>query len=161
MRDIGITWDSAAMEGVIAFNTANNDLVMDDGLVTSAIISLFTDARAHDDDVLPDILSPVEDRDLRGWWGDETSEKENDSVGSRLWLLERAKITAETLQRAKRYAREALQWMIDEGAAAKIETFAERGGDLGDQLWLGVSIIKSTGEEKTFKFNLAWEATVS
>lgn len=161
MRDIGITWNTTAMEGLIAFSIANNDLIMDDGLVTSAIISLFTDARARDDDVLPDSLSPVENRDLRGWWGDETSEKKGDSVGSRLWLLERSKVTAEVLQQAKAYAKDALQWMIDEGAAAKIEVVAERGGVRGDQLWLGVSIIKSTGEEKTFKFNLAWEETVS
>ena len=45
------------------------DLQGDDGLMTAVIISLFTDARAHDDDPLPDERVGVSS-DRRGWWGD-------------------------------------------------------------------------------------------
>ena len=43
------------------------DLQGDDGLMTAVIISLFTDARAHDDDPLPDERVGVSS-DRRGWW---------------------------------------------------------------------------------------------
>jgi phage gp46-like protein len=125
MKDIQLRWSTEGMEGVVAFDPETNDLVQDDGLGTAVIISLFTDARAREDDVLPGNLTPGTFQDRRGWWGDLTSEKENDSVGSRLWLLERSKDIEEMLPQVKRLSEEALQWMIDEGIAAKIEVTVE------------------------------------
>jgi phage gp46-like protein len=52
----------------------------------------------------------------------------NDRIGSRLWLLARAKLTLTTVQRAQDYAEEALQWLIDDGVAARIAVRAERQG---------------------------------
>lgn len=46
--------------------------------------------------------------------------------GSRLHLLQRAKDTAQTAQRAVGYAKEALQWMIDTGKAKSVEVYAQR-----------------------------------
>lgn len=70
------------------------DLQGDDGLMTAVIISLFTDARAHDDDPLPDERVGVSS-DRRGWWGDclpdAQGEQTLESIGSRLWLLWREK----------------------------------------------------------------------
>lgn len=156
MKDIAITWDATAMEGVISFDTAINDLTTDEGLTTAVFISLFTDARAEDDDPIPDERDGV--KDLRGWWADSTSEKEGDSVGSRLWLLERSKVTQEVLEQAKLYAAEALQWMVDEGIASKVETSAEVGGPNEDRLYIGVVIYRASGESISFKFDSAWEA---
>ena len=66
-------------------------------LVRAVIISLFTWRRARPDDDLPG--------DLRmGWWGDSVPEIPNDRIGSRLWLLSRAKLTVETVARAREYA---------------------------------------------------------
>ena len=165
MSDVAITWDRDAMEGVIAFDAATNDLVADEGLSTAVLISLFTDARAKDDDVLPEALFSNEDfPDLRGWWGDATSDRLNDSVGSRLYLLSRSKSTTENLRFAERYAKEALQWMVDEGIAAKIECVAEAsaspGGGGMDLLLLEVRIYKKTGVTLSYKYELLWEGTV-
>lgn len=54
----------------------------------------------------------------------------NTSFGSRLYLLERAKDTAQTAQRAIGYAKEALQWMIDEGKARSVNVYAGREKNL-------------------------------
>lgn len=92
-------------------------------LVRAVLISLFTWRRANADDTLPD---PKGFR--MGWWGDSYPAVANDRIGSRLWLLARAKLTLTTVQRAQDYAEEALQWLIDDGAAARIAVRAERQG---------------------------------
>ena len=94
-----------------------------DPLVRAVIISLFTWRRAHDDDVLPNTgISRM------GWWGDSFPPVANDKIGSRLWLLARAKLTDSTAQQAQDYAEEALQWLIDDGVAARVDVSATRRG---------------------------------
>ena len=94
-----------------------------DPLVRAVIISLFTWRRAHDDDVLPNAgMSRM------GWWGDSFPPVANDRVGSRLWLLARSKLTDSTAQQAQDYAEEALQWLIDDGVAARVDVSATRRG---------------------------------
>jgi phage gp46-like protein len=101
------------------------DLETDDGPHTAVLLSLFTDALAHDDDVLPDI---DQQGSRRGWWAD--TDAPEGPLGSRLWLLVREKETEDVRLRAEFYAREALQWMIDDEFADRIDvtaTWAERG----------------------------------
>lgn len=162
LRDVKISWDTNAMEGTIEFRGIINDLKEDAGLSTAVLISLFTDARAREDDELPDVLLPEDFPNRRGWWGDSTSERDNDSVGSRLWLLDRSKDINENLRLAEEYAEESLQWMIDEGIAAKVKCVAEsivRLGE-GNVLALDVQITKATNETLSFKFETLWEETV-
>lgn len=151
--DILISWDGDLMEGDFLFS--ENDLESEDGLFTAALISLFTDRRAYDDDVLPD---PQSD-DRRGWWGDLAStEVDGDQIGSRLWLLERSKVLPEILTRAEEYAREALEWMVEDGIAAKVEVFAERQGSVeAPVLALKVEIYKVDGQVEAMEFSTQWE----
>ena len=107
------------------------DLAPDDGLETAVILSLFTDRRARPDDPLPD------GSDRRGWWADAypraSARAGQDPIGSRLWLLEREKDTREVVNRARDYAEEALQWLVDDGIAERIEVMAgwvEQSGEL-------------------------------
>lgn len=165
MEDVAITWDRDLMQGIIKFNSDTNDLDKDVGLSTAVLVSLFTDARAKDDDPLPDVVLPEDFPDRRGWWADSTSERANDSVGSRLWLLSRSRSTTENLRLAEQYAKEALQWMIDEGIAAEVDCAAEAssspGGGGMDLLLLDIKIIKKTGEELSYQFESLWEGTVT
>ena len=154
-KDIAIAWDSDLMEGDFVFDSEIQDLESDEGLETAVIISLFTDRRAKDDDILPDPDNP----DLRGWWGDLVSGIEGDQVGTRLWLLNREKTEENVLTRAKQYIEEALAWLLEENVAAKIVVNAERQGIVGtDRLALGVEIHKEDGNKKTFNFELQWDA---
>ena len=79
-------------------------------------LSLFTDARAEDDDVLPDSEGDPVYRG--GVWFDTFTK---DKLGSRLWLLARSPINSTTLLQAKGYAMEALAWMITDGFVARID----------------------------------------
>lgn len=154
--EIKITWDTDLAEGDFLFT--DNDLDEEKGLTTSVIISLFTDARANDDDILPDPQST----DRRGWWGDTYPEIDNDKTGSRLWLLEREKTTEETLTRAKQYADEALAWMLEDSVVSKINVTAERAGTvLQPILALLVKIFRTNGDPILLKFQGLWEAQES
>lgn len=153
--DIQISWNEKLMTGDVEVDSG--DLISEDGLETAVLISLFTDRRARDDDTLPDLDSD----DKRGWWGDLANpDVEGDQIGSRLWLLQRAKTTQEVLVRAEGYVKEALQWMIDDGIAVKIDVDAERQiRDGGDMLAFKVMIYKKSGVAESVKFEYQWEGT--
>ena len=119
-----------------------------DDLPRAVLISLFTWRRANPDDDLPN-------GEKQGWWGDTYPEQTSDRIGSRLWLLSRAKLTMETVARAKEYAEESLAWIIEDGAAASIAVVSERQGL--DQLALGITITRGDNTKLDIRFTNAWE----
>lgn len=103
VRDLGrADW---AMDGLVLLEGSD--------LETAIIISLFTDREANPDDVISDGT-----RDPRGWIGDVDQPYK---VGSRMWLLDRAKQTTETLRRANDYIAEALQWLVADRVVARFD----------------------------------------
>lgn len=128
-------------------------LIEDDGLQTAVIISLFTDRRANDDDVLPGDAS-----DKRGWWADAFPIVPDDRIGSRLWLLNREKQLQSVLNRAQEYAQEALQWMLDDGIAGSVICTAQvvRQGLLG----LSIAITPPAANTPNhYRFDILWSNT--
>lgn len=117
-------------------------------LVRAVVISLFTWRRANPDDPLP-----AERR--QGWWGDTFPTAPRDRIGSRLWLLSRSKLLPETVQRGREYCQEALQWLVDDGVASRVEVEAERQGL--DRLAIACRVFKSDGTlAADIRFNDAW-----
>jgi phage gp46-like protein len=145
MPDISTLWSPGAAAG--GWAVAGADLAAGTDLETPVLISLFTDRRADADDTVPD---PSGDR--RGWWGDALFAR---PLGSRLWLLERAKRTEAVRLAAEGYILEALQWLIDDGIAAAVEASAEWRGA---QLLAAVSITQPDGTSTTFNYAWAWGA---
>ncbi|MGO2354630.1 MAG: phage GP46 family protein [Marinomonas foliarum] len=86
-------------------------------------ISLFTDARASDDDALPD-----DSNDRRGYWGD-IDLPEGVSLGSKLWTLDRSKIIPDTLNTMHDIVTDAVQWLIDDEHLLAINVTVERDTD--------------------------------
>ncbi|WCT72046.1 phage GP46 family protein [Sphingomonas naphthae] len=147
MTDIALTWRDALMEADIALDGAR--LATDDGLLTAILISLFTDAPARPDDVLP------AEGARGGWWGDAVPAQAGDVIGSRLWLLSRAKRLADVAVVARGYAEEALKWLLDDGvvAAIAVETAAA-----GDVLAIGVTVTRPAGGGRQ-RYDFTWSAT--
>ncbi|MBI1214559.1 MAG: hypothetical protein GC185_01915 [Alphaproteobacteria bacterium] len=105
--------------------TSGGAIAQDDTLTTAIIVSLLTDRRANADDALPTAPRPGPlPPDRRGWCGDALAEIEGDRIGSRLWLLARAKPVEETRLLAIDYAQEAMAWMIEDGLATQIDVSA-------------------------------------
>lgn len=103
----------------------------EDRLVQSLVISLFSWRKSNEDD-------GVQAPNRQGWWADSFSE--NDLIGSRLWLLQREKITDEVIARTEEYVNEALQWMIDDAVVQRFEVNVER--DSMDRINLSIDLYK-------------------
>lgn len=114
-------------------------------LPRAVIISLFSWRRANPDDNAP---VPM------GWWGDTYPTVTGDRIGSRLWLLGREKIINNTLNRARDYAIEALQWLIDDGVAARVEVSAVRSSM--DEALLTIDIYQRDGSSWNMRFDEFW-----
>ncbi len=148
--DIKIRFDNALAIG--DFSLLNGDLEREEGLETAVLISLYTDARASEDD------SPDDPSDLRGWIGDLLPIR-SDKIGSKLWLLDRSKATQENANKAKEYTKQALQWMIDDGVASVIDvTSSIIGYEETKKLVLDIAIYKNNDKILGIKFNDLWEA---
>jgi phage gp46-like protein len=117
-------------------------------LTRAVIISLFTWRRAATDD-------PVDDEELFGWWGDSYPAIADDRIGSRLWLLRRVKLTAQTQRDAEFYAREALQWLLDDGHVIGLEVSSEQV-DL-NRLNLLTTLTVSSGARLNINPSSAWQ----
>jgi phage gp46-like protein len=135
-----------------SFLTGDNpgDFACGQGLRTQVIICLLTDARVE--------ASELRDGDEnRGWIGDTYDLVGNEKpIGSKLWLLRRSSLYDGIELDAARYAREALQTLIDQGAAARAETSAvvDRARN---RLELSVALYGRDGS-RTYqeKFALLW-----
>jgi len=122
----------------------NGDLATDEGLVTPALVSLFTDARkARTSQGAPEL------QDLRGWWGEDAG----DPFGSLLWTLAREKITDAALERARTAAHDGLLWLVREGIASSVVVRASRVGR--DVIGLDVELRRAPSSA----WAPLWEAT--
>ncbi|OZY61889.1 phage GP46 family protein [Pseudomonas fragi] len=122
-------------------------MTREDLLRRSVTISLFTWRRAGPDDV-------VDDSDRKGWWGDSVPSVAGDKIGSRLWLLQRRTLVADTLKDAEAYAEEALAWLIDDGVVTSVTVTAERQGN--DRMNLRVMLNERNGETLELNFEDTW-----
>ncbi|KJF76123.1 hypothetical protein UA45_20270 [Morganella morganii] len=102
MCDIALKWQINNADIAVE----NADIVLDLSPGTLVIISLFTDRRALDSDVLPDGGT-----DRRGWWGDSYQQTPS-AAGYGCFP---GKQMSSVLHRAKFYAEEALAWMTEDG----------------------------------------------
>lgn len=122
---------------------------VDDALTRSVLICLFTDKRVETEDL------PYQTDTNGGWWGDvlplssETA-GDNYSWGSRLWLLERAKIDAVTAQDIDGMIREALTPLLNAGIIDDVSIAVSRSDD--ESASFELTVFKHSGQSETFVF---------
>ncbi|MEB0312149.1 phage GP46 family protein [Pseudomonas sp. 10B1] len=109
MSDISTVWNIDT--GMGDWSVSGGALASGDDLETAVLISVFSDRLAGDDDVLPDGST-----DRRGFWGDDDV-----PLGSKLWLLDRSRLTTDVANTAKIYIEESLKWIIDDGVASSVK----------------------------------------
>jgi len=117
-----------------------------DMLTRSVVISFFTWRRAEPDD---NADQPM------GWWGDTWPAVQNDRYGSRLWLLQRSKLTNQLLPTVRGYIKECLQWMLDDDVASRIDIDVRRTGIT--ELSCSVTLWRRDGPV-TISFSDLWSA---
>jgi phage gp46-like protein len=108
--------------------------------------SLFTWRRARDGDDVTDGASRM------GWLMDA-------NFGSRLYLLARAKVTAQTLVDARQYAEEALAWLVTDGIASAVTVTTERAASPGPGMSgvaIEIAVTRPREPESRVRYDLAW-----
>jgi phage gp46-like protein len=140
-----IVWKDA--EG-LDIEISSGAIQQDDGLASLVYLCLFTDARAAADDELPNGST-----DKRGWPGDTYLDT---AWGSRLWLLDREKLTNDTKNKAVNYAIEALNKLKDAGYIKSV-TVAGSIPQL-NTLVLNITLTKPNGTPESLTVSSRWSA---
>lgn len=149
--DIRITFD--VNEQFIDMILADRDVERDDGLETAVLITLLTDKHADLGDPLPD------DSGYRGgWFGDSLPVVPDYQMGTKLWLLQRAKTVTEIPAIAKEYLLDGFKWMVEDGIVKSVDVTVERRRDLRTTLAFTLSFVKPEGTTIFYKFYYNWEA---
>jgi phage gp46-like protein len=143
--DLALVYDPAAKHADCEIGD-DGDLLFDETPITPMLISLGSDRRALDDDILP----TGEDFFSRGSGGygarrgavGDILDGEARRCGSRLWLLDREKQDEPdpdlTRRRAQAYLEEAFDWVrVETGRAAVITTEWARRGVLRFKVAIG------------------------
>ena len=135
--------------GRIDARLAYGDLDPGYTLTTAILISLFSDRRAPVDLDLPD---PTGSR--RGYWADTFAEIEGDQMGSLLWTLVHRTQSAQTLEAARQYCIEALQWMIEDGVCQRYDVECE----YPRLNWMAIGVtVHKPDQTLRYKFNYLWD----
>ena len=95
----------------ISFDS-EGDILSNDAFDTAILVSLFAERRANESEV------PEASR-RRGWVGNEDTP--GTEMGSKLWLYEQSRLTRDAVSGIGIAARNALQWLVDDGFADAIE----------------------------------------
>jgi len=106
MADFQFRYDE--QKGYYDLVISDDGSLADENSLDNAVnMSLFCDKRADESEVqVPELR--------RGWWGN-TLNDDGYEIGSKLWLLEQRRASGNTLNDARDYIYDCLQWMLDNG----------------------------------------------
>lgn len=141
MSDITTVWDDK--NGVGDWLLDGSSLSAGNDLETAILISLFSDRLAYSSD-------DTSSGDRRGWWADTTT----NLIGSRLWLLDRAKGPRNLEKLAKGYIAEGLQWLIDDKIVASFDIQTQ--WIKPKQLYATITAVKPNGTSQIVKLANLW-----
>lgn len=141
MSDLALT---RRKDGQFDLVFENGDLQMGESLESAVLISVGSDARAAE----KNFENTLQDD---GWWGEPTFE--GDKWGSLLHTLSHQKNNPNTLLLAKQYAKDSLQWLIDDGVAKTINVDVALENNVAQ-----IEIVLSNGDKaKNFRYEILWD----
>lgn len=135
-------------DGLFDLVVSESDFEGVEGLETAIATSLFTDSRADSSRV----QNP---RNRRGWIGDVFTADINRRIGSQLWTIDQARLTQDTVNDAEVFARESLQWIIDDSLARTINVIVSQNDTRS--ITIAVEVEKIDGE--TQRYDYLWRQT--
>lgn len=100
--------------GLFEISSQGGDFDTVDGFETAILVSLFTNSRRDESD----ISNPLA---RGGWIGNWRTAKKQRELGGLCWTVEHERLTANVLNIAREYAKNALNWMIEDGLCRNVE----------------------------------------
>lgn len=134
--------------GLYDLQIENSDFASAEGFESSIPTSLFSDARAS-------AVQVQEAQKRRGWIGNILYAEIDRELGGLLWTLEQARLTQDTLNFARSYAEDSLQWMIDDGIARSISVTVERSDTRKVMVYIDILTIANTVQ----RYITLWRST--
>mgnify|MGYP005812006467 CR=1 FL=1 len=139
--------------------TPTNLIAEEASLISAVTVAICTDALAQPNDVPPDPNNP----DRRGWWGDTNAAAiwGGWPVGSRVWLLSRAKILDQfaregaTVTRIQSYVQECLQPFIGAGICSRVTVTAAQTGPA--RIVASATIYRGPKAAITLQYAVLWD----
>lgn len=144
-QDVLIRADS---RGLYDLQISGADFESAEGFETAIPVSLFSSARAS--------ATQVQDaKNRRGWIGNILYAEDDRELGGLLWILDQARITQDTLNDAKTYAQDSLQWMIEDGQARSIRVEVVKTSSRSIQILIDITEIDNTVQ----RYITLWRST--
>jgi len=121
-------------------------------LATDVVLSLYTEKSCPADHP----LSKFADGNRGGWWGETLVEDDEPTMGSLLWLLDRAVVTEEMKLYADQFVQDALAHLVTSGACARIGvTVTAMPADNG--FYIDISLYAKDGTKVyDYRYEPAW-----
>jgi len=141
-KDILLTQNEDDYIFDIDFDT-NGDFLLTEGLETAIFMSLFCEKRADSSEI-------VAPEYRRGDWSNILNDINNYEVGSKLWLLEVARIEQEALNTGINEIEESLNWLIEDSIANERSANGEISGN---SITYNIKIEKENNEFETYYFD--------
>lgn len=114
MTVLALSWNADTQQAEL---TEAED-TLETWLRSAVIMSLFTDGRATEDEEL-------EITERRGYWGDIDLDGD-ESLGSKLWLHRRSKLTNDVANQVQDEAQTALDWLVEDSHVSELAVTVER-----------------------------------
>ncbi len=154
--DIKLTNISDAVDKVGYYDISldsDGDLSKVSGFDTNIIMSMFSERRASSSEVVDPLLR-------RGWWGNTLSDSPGFEDGSKLWLLEQARLTSGTISLAQQYTLDGLRWLKDDGYVydVQVDVQPSYSSVSGSGVAITVNLVRKDNTVE-YKYYSIWELT--
>jgi phage gp46-like protein len=123
--------------GIYDIQIDGSDFASAKGFESAIPTSFFSDSRAP-------AVQVQEAQSRRGWVGNILTAVQSRELGGLLWILDQARITNDTLNFAKSFAQDSLQWLIDDNIVRSIQVLVIRNGVRGITILTDITTIENT-----------------
>jgi phage gp46-like protein len=137
--------------GLYDINIVDGQIDLVDNFDTALQMSVFCERRADGSEVLPSFQR-------RGWWGNTISNRVNFEIGSKIWILAQSRLTQDVINKIAIYAKEATDWLVEDGYLEKIDIDVTQRGDTAVRI--NFKLFRSNSEVESLFFDL-WNNTQS